>query len=218
MTFIIPDNNEGYDNILYGAYFKPSTITSGKTMGKYAIAFIDAVKALPDNVDRFAGAAMGNAITAYSFIMANQDELQYVDGEIMARFLQARRLYNADCVSYAIRKLYAMDATEYSYNALRNATEMYNALSDEEKLLVANASVLSTKLDDLKAALNVESIDFTKDFSYYVSPEGPVEEPADNANLTLIICLSCVGGALVIAAAVVTPILVIKKKRKQNEQ
>lgn len=214
MTFIIPDNNEGYENVLYGAYFKASTETSGKTMGRYAIAFIDAVKALPDTVDRFAGAAMGEAITAYNFIMANVGELEYVGKDIMDRFEQARKLYNVDCVTYAIKKLYEMDATEYSYNALRNATLAYNALTDEEKQLVTNADILSAKLEELKAEMNVTEIDFTKDFADYDLT--PIDD--NPTNLALIISLSCVGGALIIAAAVVTPILVLKKKRNQNEK
>lgn len=218
IMFVIPSNCEGYDSVLYNAYFtsarddQGNVISGGETMGRYAIDFIDAVKALPETIDRFASEAIGNAVTAYNALMANESELKYVDDSLIAAFLAARQAYNADLVSYAIHKLYDMDATAYSYNALRNATNMYNGLTAAEKKLVANAQILSTKLEDLKSTMNVKEIDFNKEFSDY--DLNPVKKP----NLALIISLSCVGGALVIAAAVVTPILVLKKKRQKNEK
>lgn len=218
LTFIIPDNSEGYDNVLYGAYFKASDVTSGPTMGGYAIAFVDAVKALPQVVDRFASEAISNAITAYNALMANQSELQYVDQALIDRFIQARTAYNVDRVTHVIDKLYEMDATEYSYNALRNAVRAYNELTDGEKQLVSNAQLLAAKTDDLKTAMNVDSIDFSKEFADYTTPVDPPKPNDGNGNLALIISLSCVGGVLVIAAAAVTTILVLRKKRSKNEK
>lgn len=214
ITYVIPSNNEGYDSLPYKAFFNKSETNSGETMGKYAVAFIAAVNALSDNITRFDKELIGEAITAYNFLMANSGELKYVEQSLLNKFAVARQNYNVDCVRYSIDKLYAMDATEYSYNALRNATRAYEELTAEEKALVSNSQILSQKLAELKAAMNVSDIDFGKDFGeYQITPD-----PESNLNLALIISLSCVGGALVIAGAVVTTILVLRKKRNNNEK
>jgi len=211
LTYVIPENNQGYDSVLYRAYFKKADSNSGKTMGAGAIAFIDAVNAIPDRViDRFDKALVDEATTAYNALSA--DDKTYIDQALIDKFLAARKAVNADSVRYTISNLYTMDATEYSYNALRDALADYNELSAEEKAMVANASTLDAKLVDLKKALGVDEIDFSKPFSEY-APQGNPENPT-SINLALVISLSCVGGVLVLGgiAALVT-VLVLKKKK-----
>lgn len=210
MTYVIPENSQGYDSVLYRAYFKKSSENSGKTMGAGAIAFIDAVNALPDRmIDRFDKALVDEATTAYNALSA--DDMTYIDQTLINKFLAARKAMNADTVRYTISNLYGMDATEYSYNALRDAFAQYSELSAEEQAMVSNASTLDTKLADLKKALKVDEIDFNNPFSVYAPKD--TDNP-DQINLALVISLSCVGGVLVLGgiAALVT-VLVLKKKK-----
>ncbi|MCM1289891.1 MAG: leucine-rich repeat protein [Corallococcus sp.] len=210
LTCIIPSNSQGYDSVLYRAYFKKSSENSGKTMGAGAIAFIDAVNALPDGTaDRFDKTLVDAATTAYNAL--SDDDMTYIDQALIGKYLAARKSMNVDSVRYTISNLYGMDATEYSYNALRDALAKFNGLTDEEKALVSNASVLDTKLADLKKALKVDDIDFNNPFSVYAP-----KDTGENAqgNLALIVSLSCVGGVLVLGgvAALVT-VLTLKKKK-----
>lgn len=216
LTYIIPENNQGYDSVLYRAYFKKSPNNSGKTMGAGAIAFIDAVNALPDRtIDRFDKALVDAATTAYNALSA--DDMPYIDQSLVDKFLAARKVMNADCVRYTISNLYDMDATEYSYNALRNAFAEYNKLTAEEQSMVSNASLLDVKLAGLKKALKVDDIDFENPFSVYAPKDDGDGNPAKD-NLALIVSLSCVGGVLVLGGvAALVAVLVLKKKKLANK-
>lgn len=226
LTYVIPDDSEGYDSPMYKAYFKDATVTSGKTRGKYTIAFIEAMSKLPENVDRFATAAIEQAVTAYNLLASNPNDVADFDRELVDGLIEIYKkalvAYNVDTVSHIISKLYDMDKTAYSYNALRDAFSAFDALTAEEKALVANSAVLNEKLAELKTAMGVEEIDFDKAFADYYpeESEGPGDDnPGDDEpkkDWTLVIVLSSVGGALVIAAAVVVTVLLLKKKKSAN--
>ena len=212
ITYVIPDNSQGYDSPLYRAYFNGSATTSGRTRGRYAIEFIAAMEALPKTVDRFATAEINNAITAYNMLMSHWNEMLDDDealiNGLIAQYNQAIVAYHVDTVKHVIDKLYAMDATAYSYNALRSAFEAYNALTDEEKALITNAGVLESKLADLETAMG-QTVDFSKEFEEY---DLGGDETPDN-NLVLIIVLCSVGGALLIGAAVFVTLFLLNKKK-----
>ena len=216
ITCVIPESSEGYDSPLYKAYFTYSeTETSGKVRGRYVIDFIAAMEALPATIDRYAVSQMEAAITAYNMLMANWDEVISSDeklvNDLIAIYSRAVVVYHVDTVTHIIAKLYDMDATSYSYNALRSAFEAYNALTDEEKALVTNASILDTKLADLEREMG-QKVDFSKEFEDY--DLGGDDDPTNN--LALIISLSVVGGVLVIGAAVFVTLWLLKKKKASN--
>ncbi len=230
ITYVIPKNNDtaddkgkqlnrGYTNLLYKTFFKASGEDSGTVdLAQYSIAFIDAAQALPDKVTRFDKALISTAITAYNALISNgQSQMSAVSDELVAKYLLAVKEYNVDCVRYSIAQLFEMDNTAYSYNAVKAATESYNKLTAEERALVANAQTLNEKQVQLKAAMNVDELDFTKEFADYKAsqPEQGQPDPGqqDGGNVLLIVLLS-VGGALLVGAGAVLTILFVKKKRK----
>ncbi len=225
--YVIPKNNDttddkgkaldrGYDNLLYKAFFKESNEDSGVVdLAQYSIAFIDAVKALPETVTRFDKKLISNVITAYNALTTNgQVQMSAVSDELVAKYLLAVKEYNVDSAKYAISQLFEMDNTAYSYNAVRTAAQLYQQLTAEEKALVANASTLTEKQEQLKTAMGVEELDFTKEFSDYVVTPPVVEDPVGNDNTLLIVLLS-VGGAVLIGAGAVITLFLLKKKRRQ---
>ncbi len=230
ITYVIPQNNDttdekgkalnrGYDNLLYKTFFKESEENSGFVdLAQYSIAFIDAVKALPEKVTRFDNKLISNAITAYNALITNgQSQMSAVSDELMAKYLLSVKEYNVDRAQYAITQLFEMDNTAYSYNAVRNATQLYQQLTEEEKALVTNAQTLFEKQEQLKAAMSVDELDFSKEFSDYFVEKQPIDQP-DDGNNTLLIVIISIGGVLLVGAGVVVTLFLVKKKRKQTNE
>ncbi|MBQ2686222.1 MAG: leucine-rich repeat protein [Clostridia bacterium] len=215
MTAIIPENCVGYDALVYKAYFDVSeTEKSGINSGRYAVAFTDAVHALPDSVDRFDKLLVETAINAYNALEAHSDEKVFVDASVVEKFERLRVQYNVNVVDGKIAALFGMYNTEYHFNILKDATLAYNALTDDEKALVANADVLSVKYDELCEAMGVEvnfDITYAEHFKS-VEPDDPIisdDEKEIPWKLIIIIAASVV----VVAGIGVVLIVIIKKKK-----
>ena len=222
LTYIIPENCEGYDSPLYVAYFKPSEENSGVTIGKFAKAFIEAASKLPEIVDRFDKKLVDAAINAYNALEAHADELSLVDDALISRFLEARKQYNVSVAENKIAHLFDMDRSEYSFEQVKDAREFFLSLSDEERALVYNAAVLDEKIEELTVAMGMTP-DFDKSFNqHYPETNEPVvtpptngeepKEPVINTELLLLIALSVV--FLAVGAAWI--IVSIKHKKKLN--
>ncbi len=220
ITAILPDNCEGYNTLIYNAYFTFSEETSGVTAGKYAHAFIEAVNKLPAQVDRFDTILVNAAITAYNALERHSEDKAYVDESVFAIFSNARKAYNVDVVEGKIAHLFDMDKLEYCFNNVKDAKKAYDALTAEEKELVTNASVLETKIADLNA-LYGKTVDFNLSYAENLGVEEnepPVtEDPIDdNKGLQAwVIVLIVAGSVLVIGGAAVVAV-VLTKKKKQN--
>lgn len=220
LTYIVPDGCDGYDSPLYVAYFKPSDTNSGVTVGRFAVAFIDAVRRLPETVDRFDKKLVDAAINAYNALESHTDELEMVDDALIERFRQARSQYNVSVTENKINHLFDMDCSEYSFELVKDARASWLALSAEEQALVSNKDRLTQKIADLAAAMGMEP-DFSLSFSDHfksntpeppAEPEPPVEpeEPMAVWKIVLIISASVV----VVAAAAAVTVIIIMKKRK----
>lgn len=175
LKYIYPENSSGYTTGLYPIYFNDTTqngerVTSGKTAGAYALAFIEAVKALPETCDRFDEELIIAAKTAYNALMAHADEQAYVSAEMIS-FFKAREVeYNVDSVTFAISKLYDVHHSQYSYETIRAAKQAYDNLTDEEKALITNVEVLNGKIDELDKVLKGK-LDFSKEYKEYPQPK-----------------------------------------------
>ena len=229
LTYVIPDNCEGYDNLIYTAYFKSSDTTSGETTGKYALAFIEAVKKLPTVVDRFDKALITAAINAYN-ALEGKGEDKFIDAALVERYKKACSEYNVSVMENEINHLFDMDRSEYSFNLVKAAKAMFDGLSAEDKALVTNADKLTAKIEELTAVMGVTP-DFTQTFAEHypeantggngtTEPEDTtdVTEPnGDDTGLDLIyIILIAVGATVVVAGIVVGVVLIIKNNKKRS--
>ena len=220
MTAIIPENSFGYGSLVYSAYFNVSEISnSGAAPGKYAIAFLEAVYNLPENVDRFDKLLVDAAINAYNALEAHESEKGYVDEATYAKFERIRAEYNVDVVEGLIKRLFDMYNSEYCFNTLKSATDAYLALADDERENVEGADVLETSRVALAAKMGVSELDFTLTYSENLDnatppendppkDEKPKEEPISMGTVVIIV----VSVAAVIAAAAFVFILLKKKK------
>ena len=214
---ILPDNCEGYETLIYDAYFTIAEETSGVTAGKYANAFIDAVGKLPANVDRFDTLLVNAAITAYNALERHPEDMAFIDESVLTTFKNVRKAYNVDVVEGKIEHLFDMDKLEYCFNNVKNAKKAYDALTAEEKELVTNASVLDEKI----AALNElygKTVDFNLSYAENIGVEeneDPIVEPdpAPKGLETWVIVLIVVGSVLVIGGAAVVTVVLMKKKK-----
>lgn len=221
ITYIIPDGCEGYDSPLYQAYFLASETNSGVTVGKYAVAFIDAVKKLPETVDRFDKKLVDAAINAYNALEGNADELAMVEDALIERFHEARSAYNVSVTENKINHLFDMDCSEYSFELVKDARASWLALSAEEQAMVTNGDRLTQKIADLTAAMGVEpnfSLKFADHFKAPetetpVQPEPPVEEPEKTLETWVIVLIVVASVALVGGAATATVIIIMKKRK-----
>ena len=216
LVAVVPDNCEGYESLIYDAYFTLSETTSGVTAGKYANAFMDAVSKLPANVDNFDTLLVNEAINAYNALMAHTDEVAFVDQSVFATFESVRTAYNVATVTYKIDHLYDMDKLEYTFNKVKEAKEAFDALTSEEKALVTNVSKLEAKIADLNTIYG-KTVDFTLSYAENagvddVDPSEPGD--ADPTNMVLIIVLIAVGSVLVLGGATVVTVILIKRKKK----
>ena len=216
MTAIIPENSVGYDSLVYKGYFNISGDTnSGVVAGKYALAFMEAVYNLPESVDRFDRLLIEAAINAYNALEAHKDERQFVDSASVEKFERLRSEYNVNVVDGLIAHLFGMYNTEHSFNTLKEATNAYLKLTEDERACVAHPEVLDEKKAELAAALGAE-IDFSKNYEDYVTtPEPPTggDEPGDDNDGSGMVVVIIVISLVVVCAAAVAVIFVIKKKK-----
>ena len=227
----LPANCEGYDTMLYLAYFDFAKERGETTMGKYAVNFIDAVQALPEAIDRFDKLAVENAIFNYNAMLANGEEV-YVDESVIAKYEAAVTAYNVDRVESLIDHLFDMDKSEYSFNKVKAARAAYLALTEDERALVSNKVRLDDKLIDIRDAFGVD-LDFTKEYSDYVTEEEnpPTENPPANDHknglkpwaivLIVVSTVLVAGGVAVFVVCKKNPALVTKLvealKSKKND-
>ena len=215
LTYVIPKNSSGYDSRIYKAYFTPvENEDSGIVAGPYALNFIDAVKKLPDVVDRFDEALINAAINAYN-ALEGKDDMQFVDPSYVEKFNEARSQYNVSVAENKINHLFDMDNSKYSYDIVKDARATYLALTDEERALVSNSAVLDTKIAELASAMG-KTLDFSLSYEdYFPAPvEPPVDNdpPADDNGGKWWIAV--VIGASVLAAAAAVGVFVFLKKKK----
>lgn len=214
----LPDNCEGYDTLLYKAYFDISEQTSGVTMGKHAIAFIDAMLNLPESIDRFDRLAVEEAILTYNALCGHADEMPYVSEELLERYAAAVVAYNVDVAESKIARLFDMDRSKYSFDKVKDARATYLALTDEERALVTNSDRLDSKIAELNSKFGTE-IDFELDYEDYTVSDDTQSDPdlvppADGGGLEAwAIVLIVVGSAAILAAAAVFIIIFIRKKK-----
>ena len=217
LVAVLPDNCSGYDSLIYTAFFDVSEETSGVTAGQFAVAFIEAVKKLPENVTRFDKALIGNAIKAYNALQAHSDEKAFVDASLFEIFESARSAYNVDCVIDKIAHLYDMDKLEYCFNNVKEAKKAYDALTATEKALVTNAAVLDQKIADLNAIYGKE-VDFSLTYKENVGTDVTPNEPGDDNETpdgikTWVIVLIIVGSVLVLAGGAFVVITILRKNK-----
>ena len=221
LVAILPTNCEGYDTILYTTYFTISEETSGVTTGKYAVAFIDAVKALPEVADRFDSLAVENAILTYNALLAHKDELVYLTDELLERYNKAVDEYYVDIAEDKIAHLFDMAMNEYSFNVVKEARATYNSLTDAQRQKVANADRLNAKIEELSEVFGTEinfELNYEDNLPEPIEPPTGGDDPAEpNDGLDAwVIVLICVGAALVLAGAAAAVVVVLKKRKTEE--
>jgi len=216
MTAVLPDNCEGYDSLLYTTYFTVATEeTSGATAGKYAIAFMQAVSKLPQNIDRFDRVLMEAAINAYNALEGHADEKVFVDSSYTERFLSLRSAYNVNVVYAKIAALFDMDATKYSFELVKDANAAYLALTEDERAMVENAQVLTAKISELSAAIGRDvdfSLSYEEHFDQGVQGPGPGDETPGGLDTWVVVLIISASVVALAGATVVTTLLIRKKK------
>ena len=203
LTYVIPLNSKGYDSKIYKAYFKPAeNENSGTVMGPYAIAFIEAVNKLPETADRFDKSVVDSAINAYNALAIKAEELKLVDESLIERFNKARTEYNVSVAENKIKHLFGMYNDEYSFELLKDARATYLALTDAERALVSNGTVIDAKVAELSAAMG-KTVDFSISYAeHFVNDSGdltPPDNPNASGKVAIIICASVLGAALIAA-------------------
>lgn len=232
LTYVIPENAENYDTLMYKAFFKPSTENSGVTIGKFAKAFIEAATALPTVATRFDKALVDAAINAYNALESHEEEMAMVDQTLIDRFQAARTEYNVDNARNKINHLFGLAKNEYSFNVVKEAHDAFNVLTAEEKALVPNADKLNAKIEELNTVMG-KNVDLSKTYAEnFPAPKDPVVDPGkdpinptvpttgtgtgsgnDTNNTVLVVVIAVVAVAAI--AAVV--FLVLKKKKTETE-
>ena len=221
LVCIIPENSYGYDSHMYNVYFTVSEEeTSGKVMGAYAIAFINAVNKIPAVVTHFDSATVSAAIDAYNALVDRADELEYVDDSLIEKFNTARSAYYVSVAESKIAKLFGMYNNEYCFNIVKDARASFLALTAEEQAMVPNGAILAEKITALTAAMGVEP-DFTKTYAAHFATEEPVVDDPNgndttgdhNLNGTVTLILIIAGAVVVIAGAVAVALVLVKKKK-----
>ena len=210
MVAVIPENNSGYNSLIYKAYFSISEENSGLTAGKYAIAFMEAVARLPENIDRFDKLLMDDAIVAFNALEKRADEKMFVDASVYERFTNLRSAYNANVTYGKIRAIFELGKDEYSFNSVKDARASYLALTDEERELVSNAEILDEKIIELSQVFGC-NIDFELEFADHIIEEDNTPEPKPEGNMTVVIII--VSAAVVLTLAAVGAVIFLKKKK-----
>ena len=222
LTYVIPLNSSGYDSVLYKAYFEPSaTENSGTVMGADVIAFIEAVKQLPEVVDRFDATLIEDAITAYNKISGKESEMACIDEAYILKFNEARSQYNVSVVENKFAHLFDMDMTKVCFEFIKDARASYLALTDAERVAVSNASVLDQKLAELNTVWGKEvdlSLTYEENLPSSDEPNNP-EPPIvgnDPNEFDAWIIIAIIGAVILVGVAVV--VVVLAKKKQDGEK
>ena len=224
LVAVLPENCTGYDTLLYRAFFEISEENSGITAGKFAVDFMNAVNKLPAEVDRFDKTLVDTAVTAYNALMAHPEEATFVDESYFAIFESARSAYNVDYVTDKIANLYDMDKLEYCFNSVKEAKKAYDALSDADKALIANAAILEQKIAELNEIYG-KTVDFNLTYKENVGTESepenpgdenPVEKPEGGLETWVIVVIVVVSVLVLAGGAAVTVILIKKQQQKKS--
>jgi len=225
ITAIIPDNCEGYDSMIYNAYFTLSEEKSGVTMGKYAIAFIDSVKKLPEVVDRFDKLLVDEAIVAFNALEGHADEKVYVSDDIYAKFNSARTEYNVHNTIWKIDHIFDVFNTKHSFDTVKDARATFMALTEEEKAMITNSELLTKSIADLEAALGCK-VDFSLTYEDHLpKSEDPtvgdtttaVTDVTGNGASKVVIIIVVAIAVVVVALVAVGAIMFIKKKNTASK-
>ena len=230
LVCVVPDKCEGYDSYLYSAYFTISdSETSGEATGKYALAFIEAVNKLPEIVDRFDKKLIDAAIIAYN-ALEGKGEDKFITDELVKRYTAACSQYNISVTENAIAHLFDMDKSEFSFERVKAAKALFDALTADDQKNVENAERLTAKIEELTAVMGVTP-DFTKTFAEHYPEESepiapPVDQPTDSETEPLdtenggieswVIILIVVGSVALIAGAAVAVVLIVKNNKKRS--
>ncbi len=220
LTYIIPEASERYDGLIYSAYFTASDENSGTTVGKYALAFIDAANRLPEVGTRFDKKAINTAITAYNALAIHPDELELVDEELITHFNKVRAEYNVSVAENEIDHIFDLDRSEYSFELVKGARKTFLALTSAERAEVQNAEKLYEKIDELAAVMGVEpNFDITFAEHYPSSGNGsednqpPAGAGDEGGNNAIVIVLIVVGSVVVLGGAGFAAYVIIRKRR-----
>lgn len=219
LTYVYPENSEGYDGLLYRVYFNDkldkegSRITSGITIGRYAYLFNEACKNIPAVVSWKDKQLLDDIEYYYNLLLKDSTELENASEDAIATFLRALEMRNASLAERQIQCLYDVDASKYSYDRIRAAYKAYSSLTEAEKILVSNSSVLLQKISDLETEFG-QSIDFSKEYEAYT-----LKENSDGKNSTVWIIAICstVGGLALAGALLTTVLLTVKKKNSKKK-
>ena len=217
MTAIIPATSEGYDSLVYNAYFTFSDEeNSGNPAGKYALAFMEAVYRLPESVDRFDNLLVEAAINAYNALEGHAEEKGFVNASYFEKFERIRSQYNVNVVDGKIARLFGMYNTEYCFNQLKDAYNAYQALTDAERAVVAKPDVITQKIAELSAAMG-RTVDFSLTYAEHFATEEPTtsEPPVANENDSLKRIAIIVAVAAVVAVGIAVAVFFIMKKKKK---
>lgn len=222
LTYVYPENSEGYDTLLYKTYFDDkldkdgNRITSGVTIGKNAYLFMELCKYIPNEVTWKHSDQIGEIEFYYnSLLVSSIAEMESVPEEVLAKYRKAKEQLNASIVTRKLEQLYDVDNSKYSYDRIRDAYTAYAKLTEAEKVLVKNNSILFEKVSDLETILD-EEIDFTREYDTYKNAYKTVEEPTSTSSNTWIVILCSVLGAVLLIAAGIIGFVALKKKRKQK--
>lgn len=223
LTYVIPKNSSGYDSKLYKAYFLDSeNEDAGDVTGPYAWAFIDAVNALPNReIDRFDEKLIGAAVNAYNQLMGKAEEKALVEAAYFEKFAIARSQYNVSVVENKLNHLFDMDNSKYSYDLVKEARALYNALTDAERAELSNGAVLEDKIAALATAMG-KTLDFSKTYEeYFPAQNTPTEPPVDdttdgNGGKTWVIILIVSASVVGVAAVCVAVFVFLNSKKKRT--
>ncbi len=222
LTYIYPENSEGYDSLIYKTYFDDvvddhgNRVTSGKTMGLSASKFNELCKYIPSSITWKDADQLGEIEFYYNSLLADSSQMSYVAEDTIALYLRAKECLNASITSRLIQRLFDVDNSKYSYDRIRTAYQSYSNLTEAEKVLVENYSTLVQKLADLEDVLD-EELDFTKEYESYKNANKEEVEPKEQSNTWIIILCSCLGAVLLAGAVGSVVIILIKKKKKTEE-
>ena len=138
--------------------------------------------------------------------------MEEVDAAYLDKFTAARRAYNACVVEYQISRVFDMYNSEYSYNLLKSVIASFESLSEEEKALVSNASVLDTKKAELAEKMG-KTLDFNLSYSdYFPVAEDDGNNGTPDANNGWVTILIVGVSVIALAAAAAVVLLLLKKK------
>ncbi len=219
LTYVIPKNSDGYDSRLYRAYFTPvEGEDSGDPMSASAIAFIEAVKKLPENITRFDELIISNAINAYNAIEGSAN-MDIIDESYFTRFNTARSQYNVSVAENKIAHLFDMANAKYFYDLVKDANTTYLALTDEERAEVKNSERLESKITELAAEMG-KTLDFSLEYEDYfpqnedLPPEDTPAEGNDGEGIDMWVIIVIIAAVVLVLGVGAAAVVLLMKKKK----